>query len=101
LEIFLQELLWHIVNNVNIPASRAPLFVRSPFLEFESIVPEKSLEMMISSAPDEEKRKLAEATTRNSVDYAAQVHLFYHVVDKKMSFPVNYRYKRRDLNKLN
>jgi len=31
----LQELIWNIVHNVNIPASKAPLFARSPFLEFQ------------------------------------------------------------------
>ena len=67
-----QELVWHIVNNVNIPASKAPLFARSPFLEFQAIVPERAAEMMIASAP-EDKRAAMEAAVRSSVDYAASV----------------------------
>ena len=67
-----QELVWHVVNNVNIPGSKAPLFARSPFLEFQAIVPERAAEMMIASAP-EDKRDAMEAAVRASVDYAASV----------------------------
>ena len=59
------------MNNVNIPASRAPLFARSPFLEFQAIVPEPNARMMINAAP-EDKRPILEATVRASVDYAAK-----------------------------
>ena len=59
---------------MNIPASRAPLFARSPFLEFQAIVPERGAQMMIASAPDD-KRAAVEATVRASVDYAAAVRI--------------------------
>ena len=59
---------------MNIPASRAPLFARSPFLEFQAIVPERGAQMMIASAPDD-KRAAVEATVRASVDYAASVRI--------------------------
>ena len=62
------------MNNVNIPASKVPLYVRSPFLEYQSIVPVGRGEMMISAAP-KDKQTAIEATVKASVDYAASVSM--------------------------
>ena len=74
-----QELVWHIVNNVNIPASKAPLYARSPFLEFQGVVREEVAEMLVASAC-EDMRAMVNATVRASVDFAASV-----------STPIGYR----------
>jgi hypothetical protein len=52
-----------------------PVEYRSPFLEFEVIVPQKNVDMMIDCAPDD-KRPFMEATLKASVDFAAKVFKF-------------------------
>ena len=69
-----QELLWHIVNNVNIEGSKMPLFARSPFLDGEAIIPDAIKGMLVGSAP-EDKRELIEEINFNSVNYADNVSL--------------------------
>ena len=68
----LQDLCWHIVNNVDIEGSKELLYARSPYLEFEAVIPEKSKPFVIAAAPPD-KRDLVEAIKFNSVDYAAKV----------------------------
>ena len=70
--LIFQELLWHVVNNVDIEGSKVPLFARSPFLEFETVVPEGSRDMILGTTPGD-KRDLIEKINFHSIAYAESV----------------------------
>ena len=69
----IQELIWHIVNNVDIEGSKKlPLYARSPFLDAEAILPEEAKALVVGSA-SEDKKKLVEEMNFNSIGYAENV----------------------------
>ena len=74
--LIFQELLWHVVNNVDIEGSKVPLFARSPFLEFETVVPEGSRDMILGTT-QEDKRDLIEKINFHSIAYAESVKIIF------------------------
>jgi hypothetical protein len=64
-----------VVHNVDIERSKVPLFARSPFLEFETVVPAGSREMLLGSAP-EDKREMIEQINFHSIAYAESARFF-------------------------
>ena len=45
-----QEMVWQIVNKVNLDMAKIPLLVRSPFLEMEALISQKEVDMMDEKA---------------------------------------------------
>ena len=56
------------------------MFARSPYLEMQAVIPEKSKPFVIAAAPPE-KRDLVEAIKFNSLDYAAKVNIVHLFCD--------------------
>jgi len=63
-----QEIVWHIMNDVNKELGKLPLFVRSPFLEFQGIITPSFLEKALPK--DGKQTEMMRKTFEESVDYA-------------------------------
>jgi hypothetical protein len=70
-----QELLWHIVHNVDVEASKRPLFARSPYLEAEVIISEKTRKKLLGQETDQKNGSI-EKVDYLSLDYAETVIIF-------------------------
>ena len=63
-----QEIVWHIMNDVNKELGKLPLFNRSPFLEFQGII---SPSFLAKALPKDGKQtEMIRKTFEESVDYA-------------------------------
>ncbi len=76
-----QELIWQIVNNVDIEESRKlPLWARSPFLEFEIIAPAPAKEMLVQTS-SEERKEIFKSIITDSINYTEK----YAIVIRRIS----------------
>ena len=64
-----QEIVWHIMNDVNKELGQAPLHIRSPFLEFEGIHP-KGIAARLRNMVDEKQLEQVNHIFDNTIDLA-------------------------------